>query len=61
VIYLSVLSKTMETRGLPVVTIFNACATVRQKHVVCVPEMSKVNLQPDMSHEAPTKAKVCDI
>jgi hypothetical protein len=33
----------METRGLPAVTIFNACATVRQKHV-CVLEMPKLKL-----------------
>jgi len=33
VIYLNLLSKTMETQGLSAVTIFNACATVRQKHV----------------------------
>jgi len=43
----------METRVLPAVTIFNACATVRQKHVVCIPEMPKVNLPLDICHMKP--------
>jgi len=43
----------METWGLPAVTIFNACATVRQKHVVRLPEMPKVNLPPEICHMKP--------
>lgn len=43
----------METRGLPAVTIFNPCTTVRQKHVVCVTEIPKVNLPPDIREKKP--------
>jgi len=41
----------METKGLPAVTIFNACATVRQN--MCVPERPKVNLPPVICYTKP--------